>query len=245
MAQEPYRCAPRVFWIMDNGSSHRGLSSQRRLTAKWPNIIPLHTPVHASWLNQVEIYFSVIQRKVLSPNDFESTAEVTDRLLRFQQHYEQAAKPVGSSPVVTSTPLSNAYRRCLILRQPLRNCPANTSSNFWIGVLSWRNKACSDGYRRTSPVGSFSSNDWGLHDVIGNVWEWVEDCWHGDYSGAPTDGSVWTSGGDCGNRVLRGGSWFNPPSVLRSGYRARNPAGFLYDSHGFYGFRIARTLTPR
>ena len=78
---------------MDNGSSHRGQTSHRRLTAKWPNIIPLHTPVHASWLNQVEIYFSVIQRKVLSPNDFEPIAEVTDRLLRFQQHYEQAAKP--------------------------------------------------------------------------------------------------------------------------------------------------------
>lgn len=93
MAQEPYRCAPRVFWIMDNGSSHRGQSSHRRLTAQWPNIIPLHTPVHASWLNQVEIYFSVIQRKVLSPNDFESTADVTDRLLRFQEHYQQAAKP--------------------------------------------------------------------------------------------------------------------------------------------------------
>ena len=93
MAQEPYRCAPRVFWIMHNGSSHRGQSCRRRLMAKWPNIIPLHTPVHASWLNQVEIYFSVIQREVLSPNDFESTAEVTDRLLRFQQHYQQAAKP--------------------------------------------------------------------------------------------------------------------------------------------------------
>lgn len=93
MAQEPYRDAPRVFWIMDNGSSHRGQGSRRRLMAQWPNIVPLHTPVHASWLNQVEIYFSVIQRKVLSPNDFESTADVADRILRFQQHYEQAAKP--------------------------------------------------------------------------------------------------------------------------------------------------------
>jgi hypothetical protein len=93
MAQEPYRSARRVFWIMDNGSSHRGQRSNRRLTAQWPNIIPLHTPVHASWLNQVEIYFSVIQRKVLTPNDFESTAEVTDRLLQFQEHYEQAATP--------------------------------------------------------------------------------------------------------------------------------------------------------
>ena len=63
MAQEPYRSAPRVFWIMDNGSSHRGQRSHARLTAKWPSIVPVHTPVHASWLNQVEIYFSVIQRR--------------------------------------------------------------------------------------------------------------------------------------------------------------------------------------
>lgn len=77
MSEEPYRSARRVYWIKDNGSSHRGHCSNRRLRAQWPNIVPLHTPVHASWLNQVEIYFSVIQRRVL----------------RFQQHYEQAASP--------------------------------------------------------------------------------------------------------------------------------------------------------
>ena len=93
MSEEPYRSARRVFWIMDNGSSHRGHQSNRRLMAQWPNIVPLHTPVHASWLNQVEIYFSVIQRKVLTPNYFESTAEIADRLRQFQQHYEQAASP--------------------------------------------------------------------------------------------------------------------------------------------------------
>ena len=93
MAQEPYRSAPRVFWIMDNGSSHRGQRSHARLTAKWPSIVPVHTPVHASWLNQVEIYFSVIQRKVLTPNDFESPAAVNDRLLQFQAYYQEAATP--------------------------------------------------------------------------------------------------------------------------------------------------------
>jgi len=71
MSQEPYRSARRVFWIMDNGSSHRGERSNARLTERWPSIIPVHTPVHASWLNQVEIYFSILQRKVLSPADFE------------------------------------------------------------------------------------------------------------------------------------------------------------------------------
>lgn len=93
MAQEPYRSAARVFWVMDNGSSHRGQKSIARLQKTWPTIVPVHTPVHASWLNQIEVYFSIIQRKVLTPNDFTSLAEVEDRLLRFQSHYEQVATP--------------------------------------------------------------------------------------------------------------------------------------------------------
>lgn len=93
MSQEPYRSAPRVFWILDNGSSHRGQPCIERLTKAWPSIIVVHTPVHASWLNQVEIYFSIVQRKVLTPNDFNSLTRVRDRLLRFQLHYEQVARP--------------------------------------------------------------------------------------------------------------------------------------------------------
>lgn len=93
MDQEPYRSAPRVFWIMDNGSSHRGQSCITRLQKRWPTIIPVPTPVHASWLNQIEVYFSIVQRKVLTPNDFQSLAEVEDRLLRFQDHSCAAAQP--------------------------------------------------------------------------------------------------------------------------------------------------------
>jgi len=93
MQQEPYRSAPRVFWIMDNGSSHRGQACIKRLQRRWPTIIPVHTPVHASWLNQIEVYFSVVQRKVLTANHFRSLAEVEDRLLRFQDHYCAAARP--------------------------------------------------------------------------------------------------------------------------------------------------------
>ena len=93
MSQPPYKTACRVFWIMDNGSSHRGGACVRRLQAAFRNVIPVHGPVHASWLNQIEIYFSIIQRKVLTPNDFASLAEVEDRLLRFQEHYEQIAVP--------------------------------------------------------------------------------------------------------------------------------------------------------
>jgi hypothetical protein len=93
MGQSPYTTARRVFWILDNGSSHRGARCVRRLQAAFPNVIPVHGPVHASWLNQIEIYFSIIQRKVLTPNDFSSLDEVEDRLLRFQEHYEQIARP--------------------------------------------------------------------------------------------------------------------------------------------------------
>ena len=93
MTVEPYASATRVFWIVDNGSSHRGQASIDRLQGAWPNLTLVHLPVHASWLNQIEIYFSVVQRKVLTPNDFLDLAEVKQRLLGFQRRYQQAAVP--------------------------------------------------------------------------------------------------------------------------------------------------------
>lgn len=93
MSQEPYRSAHRVFWIADNGSAHRGQRAVARMTREWPTIVLVHTPVHASWLNQIEIYFSIVQRKLLTPNDFSSLADLEDRLLCFQQRYERSAKP--------------------------------------------------------------------------------------------------------------------------------------------------------
>ncbi len=93
MTQPPYCDARRVFWIMDNGSSHRGAPSVSRLQAAYPNLVPVHGPVHASWLNQIEIYFSIVQRKALTPNDFSSLNEVEERLLHFQDYYESIATP--------------------------------------------------------------------------------------------------------------------------------------------------------
>jgi hypothetical protein len=93
MQQEPYRSAKRVFWITDNGSSHRGLVSAKRLAQWYPHAVQVHTPVHASWLNQVEIYFSIVQRKVLTPSDFPDLQAVEETLLKFQTRYEQKAKP--------------------------------------------------------------------------------------------------------------------------------------------------------
>jgi hypothetical protein len=93
MTQPPYCHARRVFWILDNGSSHRGDASVRRIQAAFPTVVPVHGPVHASWLNQIEIYFSILQRKVLTPNDFASLADVEDRLLAFERYWEAIAKP--------------------------------------------------------------------------------------------------------------------------------------------------------
>ena len=93
MSQEPYRSARRVFWIMDNGSSHRGERCIQRLQQGWPRVVPVHLPLHASWLNQIEIYFSILQRKVLTPNDFRSLESTADRILEFQARYQQIAKP--------------------------------------------------------------------------------------------------------------------------------------------------------
>ncbi len=99
---------------------------------------------------------------------------------------------------------------------------------------------CGDQWSSTAPVGSFAANAFGVHDMHGNVFEWVEDCWNAGYAGAPSDGSAWRSG-DCSERVLRGGSWFFDPGDLRSAYRDWFAPGYRL---GYYGFRVARTLTP-
>jgi formylglycine-generating enzyme required for sulfatase activity len=94
--------------------------------------------------------------------------------------------------------------------------------------------------KQTAPVGSFPPNAFGLNDMLGNAWEWVEDCYHDNYEGAPVDGSAWTAG-DCNQRVIRGGSWGDPAQLLRSAFRLRGPIGNRYDG---LGFRVARTLGP-
>ena len=93
MSVEPYASADRVFWVVDNGSSHRGATSVERLQSAWPNLRLIHLPTHASWLNQIEIYFSVVQRKVLNPNDFADLGVLAERLIAFQKHYERVAEP--------------------------------------------------------------------------------------------------------------------------------------------------------
>jgi DDE superfamily endonuclease len=93
MARPEYQNAPRVFVIVDNGSDHRGKAATRRLAQAHPNAIMIHTPLHASWLNQIEIFFSVIQKKVVAPNDFGSLGGLSATLLGFVDRYNQTARP--------------------------------------------------------------------------------------------------------------------------------------------------------
>ena len=122
----------------------------------------------------------------------------------------------------------------------------STTKYFWGNSPSGRHANAgenngwpSDGYEYTAPTGSFIPNQFGLYDMSGNVWEWVEDCWHDNYQGAPVDGSAWVSGGDCDRRVLRGGSIFDIPAGVRSANRAWNGAAYRST---YLGFRLARTL---
>ena len=123
---------------------------------------------------------------------------------------------------------------------------AGSETAYSWGNSIGRNRANCDGCgsrwddKQTAPVGSFQANAFGLYDVHGNVWEWVEDCWNDSYAGAPTDGSAWEQG-NCDARVLRGGSWSNTPWFLRSANRNRYATGYRID---LVGFRVARSLTP-
>lgn len=104
----------------------------------------------------------------------------------------------------------------------------------------WRTVSCSDGHLGTSLAGSYEANAFGLYDVLGNVWEWTQDCWNERYSGGPVDGSAWESG-DCSTRVQRGGGWGSQPEQLRSANRVRESPGQRFNNTGF---RVARSVSP-
>jgi transposase len=109
MTAEPYASARRVFWIVDNGSSHRGAASVKRMASAWPNAHLIHLPKHASWLDQAEIYFSVVQRKALTPNDFTDPGQIRDRLAAFETRYNAIASPFSWK--FTRTDLDNLLHR--------------------------------------------------------------------------------------------------------------------------------------
>ena len=113
---------------------------------------------------------------------------------------------------------------------------AGTGAHFgWSGED--RIAACDDGFIFTAPVGHFTANAFGLHDMLGNAWEWTADCFHPSYDGAPTDGSAWVAG-DCRARVFRGGGWLNSPVGLRAAARGRRPPEARFN----VGFRVVRNM---
>jgi len=122
---------------------------------------------------------------------------------------------------------------------------AGTATNYWWGEDFGRNnancKVCGSRWDRkqTAPVGSFKANRFGLHDTAGNLWEWTEDCWHKGFNDAPPDSRAWLEDGNCSYRVIRGGSWLDPPRSLRSAARAQY---HTESRHEFIGIRIALTL---
>jgi formylglycine-generating enzyme required for sulfatase activity len=123
---------------------------------------------------------------------------------------------------------------------------AGTPTAYPWGDDIGKNNADCDGcgskwdFSQTAPMGSFAANKFGLYDMVGSVWEWVEDCAHNSYDGAPTDGPAWVEGGDCTRHIVRGGSWKRTPDYLRSDYRGKD----THDNRGGdLGFRVARTLT--
>jgi formylglycine-generating enzyme required for sulfatase activity len=106
-------------------------------------------------------------------------------------------------------------------------------------AFNWAPFACDDGFGQAAPVGSFRANAFGVHDIIGNVWEWTADCYQAPYPAAPVDGSAVQADGICEKRVARGGSWITRPSRQRASFRGRDPEDALYS---FFGIRVARDL---
>jgi formylglycine-generating enzyme required for sulfatase activity len=104
----------------------------------------------------------------------------------------------------------------------------------------WSVFACDDGFVQTAPVGSFKANSFGLNDMLGNVFQWTEDCWNANYKGAPIDGAA-RADGDCTERELRGGSWFSSPSYVRANYRNHFSVDYRTSS---VGIRVARDIAP-
>ena len=112
--KEPYASGDRVFWVVDNGTIHRGERAIQRLQGPCPKLILVHLPVHASWLNQIEIYFSVLQRKALTPDDFDSQEALAERIQDFQERYQRIARPFHWK--FTRADLGRLLQRCSWVR---------------------------------------------------------------------------------------------------------------------------------
>jgi formylglycine-generating enzyme required for sulfatase activity len=174
--------------------------------------------INISWLDISEQYLPWLSRKSGHAYRLPSEAE---------WEYALRASPDLASQVALAT-VKAAAAECILANVASGVVPQAAANP---GAI-----ACSDSYSNTAPVGSFNANPWGLHDMAGNVWEWVTDCWNQTYHRAPSDGSAWTTG-DCELRVVRGGSWSSDAEKLRPADRGWNrPEG----RSASIGFRVAR-----
>jgi formylglycine-generating enzyme required for sulfatase activity len=177
-----------------------------------------HPAACVSWWNDAKAYVAWLREKTGKPYRLPSEAE-----------WEYAAR------AGTTTPYSFGEDDH---PNPCEHAKlADASTRF-----SWRLETCSSNHGHgTAPVGQHRANNWGLHDMHGNLWEWVEDCWHDTYVNAPADGSAWVDGGNCARRPNRGGSWHNPLIGLRV---ARRISIGINSANSHRGFRVARILAP-
>lgn len=176
---------------------------------------PLEPAVCLNW-NDAHAYIAWLNGKVRGLPSARPSRDGPYRLPS-EAEWEYAARAGTSTPRWWGNAIGSGEANC------------NGCGSKWDGVL-------------IAPAGSFGPNPFGLYDMLGNVWQWVEDCWNESYVGAPTDGSAWRTG-DCSKRVLRGGSWSNLPVYIRSAARSRADAGGKdFDYSSYAGIRVARTL---
>ena len=162
----------------------------------------------------------------------DATAYVNWLSSKTQQQYRLATASEWEYAANAGTPTTRlaAHEVCLV-----GNVADEVAAQQYPG---WKVHECRDGYAHSAPVGVFAANNFGLQDMLGNVFEWVQDCWHEDYVGAPTDGSAWMQG-DCLQHEMRGGSWFTTPGFVRPSYRNRFEADYRAAT---VGFRVARII---
>jgi formylglycine-generating enzyme required for sulfatase activity len=198
--------------------------------------------------------------KPFAVSKFEITFEEWDACVaaavcpRIPDHWGRAKMPVinvswvdAKQYVTWLSQLTGKQYRLLTEAQWEYAARAGSTTNYPWGDDPGTGNANCDGcgsqwdLQQTAPVGSFKPNGFGLYDMHGNVWEWVEDNWHDTYDGAPTDGSAWPQGGDLSYRVIRGGSWRNETELVRTAVRFKRNASVRFDT---LGFRVARTMQP-
>ena len=209
--------------------------------------------------HSVKVASFALGRYEVTFDEYDVFANATHRELPNDQGWGRGLRPVinvswddaQANAAWLSDKTQKAYRLPTEAEWEYATRAGTTSSRYWGDdptlACSYANVdekyfGCDDGYvDQTAPVGSFIGNPFGLQDLLGNVWEWVADCWHDSYQGAPSDGSDWEDGKACksGRRVLRGGSWGNEPVNVRSAFRHRGDPVYRFY---VYGFRLARTL---